>query len=166
MYAVARISRTFGTDGGVLLSLYDTFPAEFDSGTTPLFVTVDNLHVPLWCERFEPHGASGAFAVFADLDKPERIERFVGEQLFIREDDEAELGDDEFLLSDLIGFAVDAGGERGEIVDFYDSDINPLFGIEFGGREVLVPAVEEFIAGIDFDGREIRMVLPEGLLGL
>lgn len=167
MYAVARISKLFGTDGGVLLNLYDTFPEDFDPETDPLFVTVDNLPVPLWCERFEPHGASGAFALFADLEKPERIEPFLGCQLSFRDEGEAGEGDDEFLLSDLIGFTVEAGGLCGEIVDFYDSDINPLFGISFdGGSETLVPAVEEFIAGIDFEGRHIKLVLPEGLTDL
>jgi 16S rRNA processing protein RimM len=29
-----------------------------------------------------------------------------------------------------------------------------------------VPAVEEFIAHIDFDGKTIKFVLPEGLLDL
>ena len=47
-----RINRLFGTDGGVMLSLYADFPEEFDTGT-PLLVTIDALEVPLYCERFE-----------------------------------------------------------------------------------------------------------------
>ena len=164
MQAVARITRLFGTDGGVLLNLYTTFPEEFDPEQNPLFVMVDNLAVPLWCEQFEPHGASGAFVIFADLDTPKRIGEFIGRELFV---DEAEREDDEFYMEDLIGFAVTAGKLRGEITDFYDSEANPLFGITFKGREeVLVPAVEEFIAAIDFDKRTIKLVLPEGLLEL
>ena len=164
MQAVARITRLFGTDGGVLLNLYTTFPEEFNPEQNPLFVMVDNLAVPLWCEQFEPHGASGAFVVFADLDTPKRIGEFIGRELFV---DEAEREDDEFYMEDLIGFAVTAGKLRGEITDFYDSEANPLFGITFKGREeVLVPAVEEFIAAIDFDKRTIKLVLPEGLLEL
>ena len=166
MEAVARISKLFGTEGGVLVNLYDTFPEDFDPQNDPLFVTVDNLPVPLWCERFEPHGASGAFALFADIDTPARMEPFVGEQLFVRTDGESASGEDEFFMEDLIGFAVEAGGRQGVIADFYDSDINPLFGAGFDGREVLIPAAEEFIAGIDFENRIIKMVLPEGLMEL
>lgn len=55
---------------------------------------------------------------------------------------------------------------RGVLADYYDSEANPLFGLEIDGREVLVPAVEEFIAHIDFEERRIRMVLPAGLLDL
>lgn len=164
MQAVARITRLFGTEGGVLLNLYTTFPDDFDPEQNPLFVMVDNLAVPLWCDHFEPHGASGAFVVFADLDTPKRIGEFVGRELFV---EEAEREDDEFYMEDLIGFAVKAGKLRGEITDFYDSEANPLFGITFEGRdEVLVPAAEEFIAAIDFDKRTIKLVLPDGLLDL
>lgn len=165
MDAVAKISKIFGTEGGVLLNLYTTFPENFDPETEPLFAMVDNLPVPLWCERFETRGTSGAFAIFADLDSPERIGEFVGQQLFVGEDDER-VEEDEFFLEDLTGFEVEADGCLGEITDFYDSDANPLFGITFDGREVLVPAVEEFIAAIDFEKRRIRMVLPEGLTDL
>jgi 16S rRNA processing protein RimM len=44
--------------------------------------------------------------------------------------------------------------------------MNPLFGVDFGQGERLIPAAEEFIAQIDFDKGIIRMVLPEGLMEL
>jgi len=73
------------------------------------------------------------------------------------------------------GRAATAAGETGScasgklcgtVTDYYDSDANPLFELEIGGRQVLVPAVEEFIARIDFEGRTMHLVLPEGLLTL
>ena len=79
-------------------------------------------------------------------------------------DDEDE--DDEFYLEDLIGFRVRIGTLKGEITDYYDSEANPLFEVEIGGKRILVPAVEEFIAGIDFESRTVKMVLPEGLIEL
>ena len=39
-----RINKLFGTDGGVMLSLYADFPADFDTDT-PLLVTIDALEV-------------------------------------------------------------------------------------------------------------------------
>jgi 16S rRNA processing protein RimM len=79
-------------------------------------------------------------------------------------DDERD--DDEFYMEDLIGFSVSAGELRGEVVDYYDSEHNPLFGIDFGKGEQLIPAAEEFIAQIDFDKQHIKLLLPEGLLEL
>ena len=55
---------------------------------------------------------------------------------------------------------------KGTVSDYYDSDVNPLFELEIGGRQVLIPAAEEFIAHIDFEARTMHLVLPEGLLTL
>ena len=138
-----RINKLFGTDGGVMLSLYPAFPEAFDTDM-PLLVTIDGLEVPLYCERFVEF----------------RIE--------LHEEGD----DDEFYLEDLIGFAVEAeetgSGMKvsGTLTDYYDSDTNPLFELEIDGRQVLIPAAEEFIAHIDFEGRRIHFVLPEGLLDL
>lgn len=214
-----RINRLFGTDGGVMLSLYADFPTDFDTDT-PLLVTIDALEVPLWCERFERRGASGAVAAFADFDTERRAQELLGLEFRIRFDEE---DDDEFYMEDLIGFAVtgfemrhggtensgsnsdnsgsngssNSGGNNdtcnddgsrgssndnansdagdgtppagqfaGRVADYYDSEANPLFELEIGGRRVLVPAAEEFIAHIDFEGRTMKMILPEGLIDL
>ena len=165
-----RINKLFGTAGSVMLSLYDTFPEEFDPATTPLMVSIDGLDVPLWCERFERRGQTGAVAAFADLDTERRAEELLG--LEFRIDRREEPDDEEFYLEDLIGFAVeveevgDAKKHVGTLTDYYDSDANPLFELEIDARRVLVPAVEEFIAHIDFEGRRIHFILPEGLLNL
>ena len=216
-----RINKLFGTAGGVMLSLYADFPADFDTDT-PLLVTIDALEVPLWCERFERRGASGAVAAFADFDTERRAQELLGLEFRIRFDEE---DDDEFYMEDLIGFAVTgfemrhggtensnsnsnsnsgynsnsgdsnedanggsndnanaadgdgdgsdagdgtppAGQFAGRVADYYDSEANPLFELEIGGRRVLVPAAEEFIAHIDFEGRTMKMILPEGLIDL
>ena len=168
-----RINRLFGTDGGVMLSLYADFPEEFGTGT-PLLVTIDALEVPLYCERFERRGTSGAVASFADFDTERRAQELVGLEFRIECEEE---DDDEFYLEDLIGFAVtctEAGADgakgavafTGSVTDYSASDANPPFDWELGGRTLLVPAAEEFIAHIDFEGRTMKLVLPEGLLDL
>lgn len=166
MIAVARVSKLFGQadTGGLAISLYTTFPKDFDPQEDPLFVEIGSLAVPLYMESFEKRGVSGANVRFADFDNTRRAEELIGKELFIElaEDED----DDEFYMEDLIGFSVEAGKLKGEIIDFYDSELNPLFGVDFGEGERLIPATEEFIAQIDFDKGIIRMVLPEGLLEL
>ena len=164
-----RINKLFGTEGGVMLSLYPVFPDDFTTDI-PLRITIDALEVPLWCERFERRGQSGATATFADFDTERRVQELLGLEFRIELEDDDE--DDEFYLEDLIGFAVEAEETgapekfKGTISDYYDSDANPLFELETGGRRILVPAAEEFIAHIDFEGRTMHLVLPEGLLTL
>ena len=166
MIAVARVSKLFGQadTGGLAISLYTTFPEDFDPQEDPLFVEIGSLAVPLYMESFEKRGVSGANVRFADFDNTRRAEELLGKELFIEQVEDED--DDEFYMEDLIGFSVEAGKLKGEIIDFYDSELNPLFGVDFGEGERLIPAAEEFIAQIDFDKGIIRMVLPEGLLEL
>ena len=161
-----RINKLFGTEGGVMLSLYEAFPDDFDPAETPLFVAIDGLDVPLWCERFERRGAAGAVASFADLDTPRRARELLGREFRI---DLAQDDGDEFYLEDLIGFAVETetfGAGDAAADDAAASPDGAHVCLEIDGRRVLVPAVEEFIAHIDFEARTIRMVLPAGLTEL
>ena len=164
MIAVGRIGRLFGTDGGVMVSLYTAFPDDF-SHEEPLFVVIDELAVPLFLSSMERRGQSGAIMHFDDIDTEYRAENYlVGREIFIAEEESEE--DDEFYMEDLIGFTVIVGKQRGKLVDYYDSDANPLFEIELDGKRHLIPAQEEFIAHIDFEGGKIKFVLPVGLLEL
>ncbi len=162
--AVARVGRLFGdiSSGGVSLSLYTTLPEDFDPTADPLFVEIDSLPVPLYCEEFERRGVSGANVRFADFDTQRRAEELVGKELYMELADDED--DDEFYMEDLIGFSVEAGNMRGVVTDYYDSDMNPLLGIDFGDGERLIPAAEEFIVRIDFERQKMKMILPEGLL--
>ena len=164
MIAVGRIGRLFGTDGGVMITLYSNFPDNLQP-TEPLFVVIDKLAVPIFYSSFERRGQAGAGVHFDDIDTERRAEEFlVGRELFIEESDEEK--DDEFYMEDLIGFTALVGKQRGEITDYYDSEANPLFEITLNNKSHLIPAQEEFIANIDFEKRKIKFVLPDGLLDL
>ena len=163
MIAVGRIGRLFGTEGGVMITLYTSFPDDFQM-EEPLFIRVDELAVPLFCSSFERRGQSSAVVQFDDIDTERRAEEWlVGREIFV---EEQEQDDDEFYMEDLIGFKASVGRQHGEVIDYYDSEANPLFEIRLGDNQHLIPAQEEFIAHIDFDKRTIKFVLPEGLLEL
>ena len=164
MLPVGRISRLFGRKGELLVSLYDSFPADFEI-EEPLFVRIDSLAVPLFMEHFERRGRSGALVLFADFDNEVRASELVGLELQIREGESALEEDDEIYMEDLVGFEALIGENRGEIVDFEEGE-NPLFRVEWQGREVLIPAVDEFIERFDLTRREVVFSLPEGLLEL
>ena len=55
---VAKVTKLFGAErgGGVVVALYTEFPEDFAPESEPLFVRIDSLDVPLWCERFERRG--------------------------------------------------------------------------------------------------------------
>ena len=165
MSAVGRITKLFGAEGEVNLNLYADFPDDFDWKEQPVFVRVDALVVPLFFDSFTRRGVAGAIARFADIDTTKRAEMLLDKE-FALESNDTDDADDEFTFDDLIGFTAKVGRQKGAITDFYDNATNPLFEITIGDKAHLVPAAEEFIAGIDFDRRTISFVLPDGLLEL
>ena len=71
-------------------------------------------------------------------------------------------------LSDLIGFSATdpASGLHGRITDYLSHPMNPVFLILVEGKELMVPAVRNFIVHIDPAARTVQFNLPEGLTTL
>lgn len=149
------------------MTLYDAFHEQRDN-EEPLFVMFDGLSVPLFVEYFERRGQRGALMRFADIDTPERATELVGEEIFVcgaqKEADAA----DELTFDDLVGYRFIIAGEtlHGSVAAFIDSEMNPLLQLDAAGRELLIPAADEFIESLDTDARTISFILPEGLLEL
>ncbi len=167
---VGRIGKLFGTDGGLTLSLHDSFPDGLNT-EEPLWVVVDSLAVPLFAEHFERRGRNGALVRFADIDTTQRAEEFVGHDIFM-EPAEDEKDSDELYFEDLEGYAAiireDGAAQilEGRVSAYIDNELNPLFAIETASGEILIPAVEDFVEEVDTKARKISFSLPEGLLSL
>ena len=79
-----------------------------------------------------------------------------------------EAGDGELSWNFFVGFRMEdtRHGLLGEVVEVDTATVNTLFVVEKDGEELLVPAQEEFIVGIDQRRKLITVELPEGLLNL
>ena len=145
--AVARVSKSFGSEGELLVSLFDTFPDDFDL-REPLFVEIDRLAVPLFCDRFE----------------------LIGRELFLcggrLADGEKPPGDGLVYLEDLVGLEASVGDAYGGVIEEFIDGENPLFLLRIDDREIYVPAVDEFIVETDLENGVIRFDLPDGLIDL
>lgn len=164
--AVAKVTRLFGPDGTLAVVLYDAFPVTEPDFGEPLYAIVDSLPVPLFLERFERRGRAGALVRFSDLETVAQASLLLGCELY----DSAPCGEVSGPESDygaLAGYrAVLAPGTEGVIESVVADEANPLFVVNVGGREVLVPVADEFISDIDDAARTIVFSLPEGLLEL
>lgn len=127
---------------------------------------IDGILVPFFFETRRTKNSDTLIVKIERMESAEEVRFLTNREAYIprewTEDSEA------LSWSFFRGFiAVDENlGELGEITDIDESTINTLFVIDNDGEEILVPAQEEFIIGIDQENREILFNLPEGLVTL
>lgn len=107
---------------------------------------------------------------FAEAPDRTAAEYLRGQTLLVPESALPELDDEEVYLHDLLGLSVvlDASGEPlGTLEHVLFHGEQEVWSIMTpAGKEILLPAVPEFVADIDLDAEIIRVTPPEGLLEL
>jgi 16S rRNA processing protein RimM len=172
---IARVAKTQGRRGEVAATLLTDFPE--------LFATRRKLHAlsesgsagPGRNEAsrraldVEDHWFHKGMVVlkFEGVDSISDAEKLVGSELQVPRSERAELGSDQFYVSDLVGCTVtDSGREIGRIGDVqFGSGEAPLLVVE-GEKQYLVPFATAYIEKIALDEKRVAMKLPPGLLEL
>lgn len=89
-----------------------------------------------------------------------------GKEVFMDDEDLEELPQGTYYVKDILGFSVEdrTHGIIGTLKDVKDNGAQNLFIIEKNnGSELLVPAVEEFFAGVDLERKVVLVDLIEGM---
>ncbi len=157
---IAKVLKSNGTDGGLLVGFRDIDPEDISLGE-PVFIYFDGLPVPFFISSLTQRGNSRAIVHLNDVTSLEDAEELVGQSVWV--DWEEEEGDEEGL-GDLVGWTL-AGA--GRITGFLDIPANPCLEVETkNGTSVLVPFHEDLILSADSDARVLEMEIPDGLLDL
>lgn len=158
-----KFLKPHGTKGEIGLQ-GDTFMLDDDCD----FVAcdIDGILVPFFFDNIRPKNDDTVIVKIERMESAEEVRYLTNRDAYVpRSWSEVR---EELSLSYFIGFeATDATlGPLGAITDIDDSTINTLFVIDGDNGEILVPAQEEFIAGIDHEKREVVFDLPDGLVSL
>jgi len=108
--------------------------------------------------------------LFEGIADRSAAETLRGMHVLVPKDRLPEPAEDEVYLHELLGLRVllhDTGAALGTLDDVQMPGGQEVWSIRTAdGKEVLLPAVEEFVASIDLDAREVRITPPPGLLEL
>ena len=88
MRPIAKILKSNGTDGGILVSLRGADVEEIDSGN-PVFIVFDELPVPFFIVSVQRKGASRAVLHLADVENLRDAEELVGRDILVEGEDES-----------------------------------------------------------------------------
>lgn len=157
---IAKVLKSNGTDGGLLMGFRDIDPNEI-SLAEPVFIDYDGLPVPFFIESLTPRGNGRALVRLNDITSLADAEEIVGRAVWADWEEEAS---EEADFSDLVGWTVLGAGE---VTDFVDIPANPCLEIQTkNGTSVLVPFHEDLILSFDPEARVLEMEIPDGLLDL
>ena len=103
------------------------------------------------------------------IDDRNTAETLRGKDLYLPEDAELDLGEDTYLVDQLIGMkaALEDGSEVGELTQVITRPAQDLYEIKMpSGKSFFLPAVRQFILSVDLEARIITVRLPEGITEL
>ena len=98
------------------------------------------------------------------IESPEEARKLSQYQLYVRREDAIPLSDGEYYVSDLIGLSVlsEKGEKLGILKDVLKTAANDVYVVK-GEREILVPAVKEYVLSIDLPKGEMTVLFVEGM---
>ena len=114
--------------------------------------------------KIQPHG-NVVLIAFDGIDSIEKAESLRGKTLYIYRGD-VSLPEGRYFVDDLIGCNVtdaDTGRELGIISEVSVTGANDVWHIKSGGREYLVPAVDEVIVSVDIENRSAVLRPMKGI---
>ena len=163
MLQIAKILKSNGTDGGLLIGVRDIEVGQIDL-QEPVFIEFDGLPVPFFIQDLQQRGTSKAIIHLNDISSLADAEEVVGRGIFI----EGEWEEEEEL--DFTDWTLLNRGERvGTVTGMEPIPGNLCVYVRRDGHsgldpESLVPLHEDLIRSADPATRTLDLDLPEGLL--
>lgn len=167
VYKIGKLGKPHGVRGEVSFMLTDDVFDRVDADY--LVLDIDGILVPFFLEEYRFRSDELALVKFEEIDTQEQARNLTGCEVFfprhLSDSDEESLS-----WAEIIGFSLfdaQTGKEVGTIDSVDDNTINILFEVTTDeGKEVLIPASEDLIEGVDAKEHTITVRLPEGILDL
>ena len=106
---------------------------------------------------------------FKGIDNINDVEKYRGCSLWVTRENAVELDEDEYFVCDMIGLDVitDEGDKLGELTDVIQTGANDVYVVKTKeGKEVLLPAIDEFVLIVDLEENTMTVHVMDGLLDL
>ena len=162
LHPVAEVTTTSGFLGEVRLKPFSRFSIDYImEKTLQIGTSHDNL-MDLKLEKAIGNGKRMRFK-FEGIDSELKAKNIIGKTIYANTNADDEIN---LIASDLIGFDVvtDTGDSVGELKDVMWLPANDVYVVFNGGKEFLIPIVNEVVLSVDYDKKEILIVSIDGLI--
>ncbi len=139
------------------------FPERIRQGKT---LYIGESHQPLKVAGRRVHGGNILLA-FNGIDTPEEAGRLRNQWVYVPAEDRPPLPEGEYYHHQLMGLQVknEDGSDLGKITSILETGANDVYVVRSeSGKEVLLPAIQSVILGIDLENGQMLVHLLPGLL--
>ncbi|AWW30987.1 16S rRNA processing protein RimM [Echinicola strongylocentroti] len=164
-FQLGYIAKVHGLQGEVVAILDVDYP-EYYEDIAHVFVEKDNRLVPYFIEHFVAQPNGRFLAKFEGFEDKNAADTLVGTALYLPLKDLPALDDDQYYYHELVGFEVEdaSKGVLGSVKVIYDLQTQYLIGMDYQGKEILVPIQDDIILKVDKAAKKVFCQLPDGLL--
>ncbi len=165
-YELGRITKAHGLKGEVQMLFEVDDPFEYEELDSVL-VEVKGQLIPFFIENINIQ-SNRIITKFEDINTIEKAMPLVGAKLWLTLDNLPDLDDDQFYFHEVVGYQViDTNlGPLGKVREFAALSHHDLMVMDYEGKEVLIPVIDEMIGGADHEAQTLTVTLPEGLLDI
>ena len=157
--AVGFLRRPHGIEGEILMEVLTDFPERLRSEKL-VYVGEDHRPMRIAHKRSQDQAL---LLTFPGIDTPEAAGNLRNQRVYIKADSLPELPEGEYYHHQLLGLKVnDEGGlEIGLLTEIIETGANDVYvATSVEGKEILFPAIESVILGVDLGQNEMRVRLP------
>lgn len=163
----ASVSKTIGLKGELLLKNVSD-ECDFNQKIEFVFFSINKQLTPYLVEKVTLRKKGEALLKIQGIDRIEQTPDFLRKDIYLP--DALKLKKEEGFIEfkDLIGFSVTDKnyGNIGIISQVLSYPQQEIFEINFNGKEILLPANEEFIEKINLKNKLVKVNAPAGLIDL
>lgn len=130
---------------------------------------IKGSYLPWFIAEAELTGFDNGLLKFEDITSPEKARTYSGCELFLTEKDvNTYFRKDAEGYNFLKGYQVsdETAGPLGALLEVEETPAQLLITVDYSGREVLIPLVDDFIVELNKRKKTLLLNLPEGLLDL
>ncbi len=168
-YYLGYISKTIGFEGS-LLALFEVGDPSLYHDLEAFLVLIDGKLVPFFIEEISIRKKDKEVVLdLEDITTTEEARFLCNRKIFVHQKHlKHNLPQTGFQQQNVIGFSVfdKKRNYLGIIEEILEYPGNPVFSIQKGKHEILLPVADEFIKEVDLDKQQIMIDPPDGLLDI
>jgi 16S rRNA processing protein RimM len=160
--AVGKILRAFGNSGWLKISIYSELSGRLHNIKVIYLNGIEGMEGRILKNVKEENDP---LIKLKGIDSREEAKKLVGSEIFLPEEESISLPEDTYFSHDLIGLEVVdlKHGKIGFVKEILEMGGNDILVVRSKKREVLIPAVAEYVKSVDVEEGKIAVQLLDGM---